>query len=488
LGKFGTKKIEEMVPYDKDLTVKQKALRINLDKRIYGSFAEIGAGQDVAAHFFKAGGASGTIAKTISAYDTVFSDAIYGPEESGRYVCEPRLMKMLHREYNLVNTRLGEKRGEKSLFFAFADTVVALNFAKTNEGHGWIGLRFQLEEGGASNDVVIHVRMHDNDSLLQQQALGIIGVNLIYGCFNYYDRPEILLQSLIDDLSRDRVEIDMVRFEGPDFARVDNRLMSLKLVSFGLTEAALFGPDGQNLLASEVCYKKNIAVIRGRFRPVTRVFEDMLDKGVKHFLADPEVSEERLLVISELTLHNLLSGNETHEIDEKDFLDRVDILCSLGQTVLISNFHEYYKLVAFLSQLTRQKIGLILGVPNLEFIFDEAHYDNLPGGILEGFATLFSRKVKLFVYPTQRDGITYHCDNFVQPEKLQSLYHYFMINNKLEDIQDADFELLSIISDEILAQIKAGTTDWERAVPPAVAQVIKEKCLFGYPCEVPRLK
>ena len=326
-----------MITYDKNLGTKQKALRINLDRRIYGSFAEIGAGQDVAANFFKAGGASGTIAKTISAYDMAFSDAIYGEEPSGRYVCEPRLVKMLNREYKLLNVRLTESASEK-MFFAFADTVAALNYQKTNDPHGWIGLRFQLRPDSEPNDVIIHVRMKDNDNILQQQALGVIGVNLVYGCFYYHEQPEILLQSLMDDLHTDRIEIDMIRFAGPDFADVDNRLMSLYLVKKGFTNAALFGPDGNVMNPSEAFYKKHILAVRGRFRPVTNVFVDMLKKGQMQFENEPDVDDDKVVVLSELTLRSLQSGDE--EINEKDFLDRVDILCSLGQTVLISNFHE----------------------------------------------------------------------------------------------------------------------------------------------------
>lgn len=469
------------MPYDKLLGTRQKALKINLDRRIYGSFAEIGAGQEVAAQFFKAGGSSGTIAKTISAYDMTFSDAIYGVEESGRYVCESRLIKMLNREYNLIHVRLDEKRGAESTFFAFANTVVALNYQKTNEGHGWIGLRYQLQPHAPYNEVVLHVRMLDNENLLQQQALGIVGVNLIYGCFYYYKLPDTLLLSLMDDLSPERIEIDMVRFSGSDFANVDNRLMSLHLVKNGFTNVALFGPEGQALQPSEALYKKNIVCIRGRFRPVTHVNLDMLDNGVKQFLQDPEVNPEKVVILSELTLHNL---QHNKEIDEKDFLDRVDILCSLGQTVMISNYQEYYKLVAHLSQITKQKIGIILGMSNLEYIFDEKHYEFLPGGILEAFATLFSRKVKLYVYPMLRpDGTVYTCHDFTLPPTQIDLYQYLIANNKLEDIRDYDQSLLHIISDHVLAMIKAGTPGWEVLVPERVAQIIKAKRLFGLPTE-----
>ncbi len=464
------------------VSTKQKSLRINLDKRVYGSFAEIGAGQDVAANFFKAGGASNTIAKTISAYDMTFSDSIYGPEESGRYVVESRLLKMLTREFNLLQTRLSEKRGEHTCFFAFADTVTTLNYQKTNESHGWMGLRFQVVPGGPTNDVIIHVRMLDNDALLQQQALGIIGVNLLYGCAYYADAPEVLLRSLMDDLSSERIEVDMVRFDGPDFGKVDNRLMSLYLVKNGFTNAALFGPDGKNLQPWEVIYKKHVAVIRGRFRPYALVHQDMLDNGVQQFLEEPDVDPARLVVLSELTLQNLQDGDD---INEKDFLDRVDVLCSLGQTVMVSNYQEYYKLVAYLSQLTRLKIGLILGIPNLEFIFDETHYSNLKGGILEAFATLFSRKVKLYVYPALKEGQIINCFRVVLPGNQRDLYNYLITNNKLEDIHNFNKKNLHIISDQVLAKIKQGEDGWEAQVPAEVARMIKEKCLFGYPCELP---
>lgn len=467
---------------EKHIGTRQKALKINLAPQIYGSFAEIGAGQDVAANFFKAGGASGTIAKTMSAYDMTFSDAIYGPETSGRYVCEPRLIKMLSREYHLLEKRLGEKRGSTTQFFAFANTVSALNFKKTNEAHGWIGLRFQLRPQGDFNDVIIHVKMHDNSNELQQQALGIIGVNLMYACFFLNESPLQLLDSLMDDIGRDRIEIDMIRVAGPDFKHVDNRLMSLYLVKKGFTDATMFGSDGTVLQPSDVLYKKHTLVLRGRFRPVTHVNLDMLQKGLNHFLADPEVDAQKVVVLAELTLHDLEASGQ---INEKDFLDRVDILCSLGQTVMISNYHEYYKLVAYLSKLTWLKQGIVLGINNLEWIFDEDHYKNLSGGILEAFATLFSRKVKLYVYPTRKlDGIVYSLDGFSLPPHIQDLYEYLFANNKLEAIRDANLSNLHIYSDNVLAMIQKGEDGWESMVPPEVVQMVKNNCLFGYPCDV----
>lgn len=469
--------------YDKNIGTKQKALHINLDKRIYGSFAEIGAGQETAAQFFKAGGASGTIAKTMSAYDMKFSDAIYGPEPSGRYVVESRLTKMISHEYELLEERLAEQRGNESLFFAFANTVVALNYQKTNEGHGWIGLRFQLTPRSAHNDVIIHVKMLDNDAILQQQALGIIGVNLIFGCFYYHQSPEVLLLSLMDDLSPDRMQIDMIRFSGPDFNHVDNRLMSLYLVKHGFTEVAMFGPDGGVLQPSEALYKKHILLLRGRLRPVTNVHIDMLHNGLKQFNAEPEVDKDKVVMLAELTLQKLRDGDL--DINEKDFLDRVDILSSMGQTVLISNYQEYHRLVAYISKLTRKKIGLIMGVPNLHYIFEEKYYENLPGGILESFSTLFSRNVKLFVYPTlDSDGNVCTCENFELESHLMPLFHYLKTNDKIEDIRDYNELNLKINTDKVLELVKCGDPLWESQVPPGVAQIIKDKCLFGFPCVV----
>lgn len=472
--------------HNKEIGTKQKALAINLDPSIYGSFAEIGAGQDVAANFFKAGASSGTIAKTMSAYDMIFSDAIYGAQKGKRYVTESRLISMLDREYGLLIERLAEQRGNTTTFFAFSDTVSALNYHKTNNGHGWMGVRFQLEPNGQFNDVILHFKLLDNDNNLQQQAVGILGVNLIYACFYYHTIPPVFLLSLMDDLSTDRIQIDMIRFEGPNFTKVDNRLMSLHLVKYGFSDAAVFGPDGNNLQPSEVLYKKHCVVIRGRFRPIINVHLDMLNTGVKQFMQEADVDKNNIVVITELTLQSLKErdADPTAEIDEKDFLDRVDILCSLGQTVLISNFHEYYKLVAYLSKITKLKMGVVLGYPNLEYIFSEEHYKDLEGGILESFATLFSRKVKLFIYPTLRNGIIWNCLRFSPPAHLVDLYRYLIANNKIEDIRHYNENNLHVETDRVLDLIKQGAAGWEEYVPAEVAAMIKDRCLFGYPCEV----
>ncbi len=460
------------------LTIKEKALQINLRRDIYGSFAEIGAGQDVAANFFKAGGASGTVAKTMSAYDMSFSDAIYGI--SDRYVCEPRLSKMLDHEYNLLLERLPHI-ADSTTFFAFADTLEALNYEKSNQPHGWVGLRFQTKPNGPFNECIIHIKMRDNDALLQQQAVGVIGVNLIFGCF-FIKEPEELLVSLVDGLVPERIGIDMFRLTGPDFEHVDNRLMSLKLVKNGLTRAAMFGSNGNVLQPSEALYKKNVLVLRGRFRPVTHVNVDMLLTARRHFKKEPDVDKSKIVVLTEITLNDLRADGE---IDDVDFLARVDIICALGQNVMISNYPEYYKLVHYLSNITRgRKIGIILGIYNLQRVFEEKYYTDLRGGVLEAFGTLFGNNVKLYVYPSlNENNEVYTLENFEVSDNLKGLFAYLIANNKLENIQGANRDYLNIISDKVLALIKEGKDGWEKQIPRQVVKAIKENCLFGYPCE-----
>ncbi len=467
-----------MIEEGKKLTTQEKALRINLSKAIYGSFAEIGAGQEVAANFFKVGGASGTIAKTMSAYDMKFSDAIYG--QGDRYVCEDRLIRMLNHEFVLLPERLPHRLRD-TRFFAFADTVEVLNFERTNQGHGWIGLRFQLRPEGPYNDCVMHVKMHDTDPLQQQLSLGIVGVNMLYACMFMHDLEQIIV-SMLDGLTTRRIEIDMFRLDGPDFKHVDNRLMALKLVKNGLTKAAMFGPDGNVMQPSEALYKKNVLVLRGRFRPVTHVNADMLLTSRRRFRAEPDVDRAKMMVITELTLSDLSPDGK---IDERDFLHRVDIICSLGQNVMISNYFEYYRLIDYLSKITKgKKIGLILGIYALQKIFEEKTYENIRGGILECFSSLFGTNVKLYIYPALRkDNSLFTLKDFEStlPDNLKSLFRFVMDNNKLEDIHDANTHNLNIISDNVLAMIRKGEQGWEKFVPHKVAEAIKEQGLFDYP-------
>jgi hypothetical protein len=461
------------------LSTQEKALRINLSKSIYGSFAEIGAGQETAANFFKVGGASGTVAKTMSAYDMKFSDAIYGQCE--RYVCEDRLIQMLDHEYALLPERL-QHRISDTRFFAFASTVESLNFERTNQGQGWIGLRFQLRPQSEPNDLVIHVKMHDTDPLQQQLALGIVGVNMLYASM-FISEPEEIMMSLMDGLTARRMEIDTFRLTGPDFRNVDNRLMALKLVKNGLTKAAMFGYDGSVLQPSEYLYKKNVLVLRGRFRPPTHVNVDMLLTSRRHFRKEPDVNRSDIVLMSELTLNDLSPDGK---IDERDFLHRAEILCSLEQNVLISNYYEYYRLVDYLSKITKgKKIGIILGIYALQKVFEEKTYENTRGGILECFSSLFGNNVKLYIYPAWRANskqlFTLKDFEAELPPNLKNLFRYLMDNNKMEDINDANVNNLHIISDNVLSMVKKGEPGWEKFVPHKVEEAIKERGLFDYP-------
>lgn len=459
-------------------SISDKALRINLNENIYGTFAEIGAGQETVRHFFRAGGSSGTIAKAMSAYDKDFSDAIYGIEYDGRYVTESRLRKMLQHEIELVEQRLKREKHPNKLFFSYANTVATIDFAKQYKGHGWIGIIFQLEPDEAYNEIIIHIRFKENDARLQQETLGKLGVNLIYGAFYKYNEPKKLLKYLYDHLDKDQLEIDTINFSGPRFAEVDNRLMSLQLVKNGMTDAVMFDPTGKNVLPAQVLYKKNILALRGSFRPVTKVNMDMYEKSLEMFLQESKVKKDNTLVIFEITLSNLRSDGE---IDEKDFLDRAELLCSLGQTVLISNFQEYYKVVEYFSDYTKERMGLAMGVNNLVDIFDEKYYRHLSGGILEAFGKLFYRDMKVYLYPMEdEDGTILTSQNLKVHPRMKELYKFFAYNGKVIDITDFDKANLKIFSREVLKMISNGNQGWEDMLPKGIAELIKRDHLFGY--------
>ncbi|MCB0635964.1 MAG: TonB-dependent receptor [Lewinella sp.] len=462
------------------LETEKKALEINIETAIYGTFAEIGAGQEVARHFFQVGAAAGTIAKTMSAYDKVYSDQIYGPEPSGRYVCESRLYKMLDHEYDLMRLRLGNERPDTN-FFVFADTVAAVNYQRTIKGDGWLGIRFQLTPDHEPNDLVLHVRMLDNDNQLQQQAIGVLGVNLIHACYRLHDRPEEMMKSLIDSL-QGRVMIDMVRLTGPDFVEVDNRLLSLWLVRHGLTEVAMFGPDGRSLHASEFLYRKNVLVVRGSFRPPTLVNMDMVKSSNQQFRNEPKVDSSRTYLLTEITLDNLCS---TGDLDEQDFLDRAELLCAMGQTVIVSNCEEHQKLIHYLADYRVQQLGIVLGVRPLLDLVTAKYYENMDGRLLAAFGELFTRNVKIYVYPAMQEGSAelMTSQNVPVPEGLKFLYRHLLDNEQIVDVEGYNADLLHIFSKQVLTMIRNGEKGWELMVPTKVSSLIKERCLFGYPSE-----
>ena len=465
------------------LSIKRKALKINLEPSVYGTFAEIGAGQEVVRAFFQVGGASGTVAKSMSAYDMAFSDSIYGEEESGRYVSESRVKKMLDHEYNLLEQRLIGEKYEHRRFFAFADTCATLNFLKNNDPHCWLGLRFQLVPRGPVNEVIVHIRLKEKDALLQQRTIGGIGVNLIYACYWYADNMDGFIESLMDNLTTDQVEIDMIRLKGDDFTSVDNRLLALMLVKKGFTSGTIFGPDKEVYQPKDILYKKNVLCLRGRFRPVTKVSEDMFHCGLESFKKQFPCEDSQLLAISELTINTL--GSDAG-FDDKDFLDRTDILCNLGHTVMVSNCQKHDKLLAYLRRCRPKNIGLVLGVMNLMDLLNEDKYEDPLGEILNYFGEIFQSNTKMFIYPykptVESDIIT--LQNFPISDSLKPLFDYLKSSGFMLDLDGYHKELLSIFSNDVIQQLKKGETGWEEYVPPLVADFIKANCLFDYPCEV----
>ncbi len=455
----------------------QKAHRINQDAERHGTFAEIGAGQEVARWFFRVGGAAATVAKSISAYDMDVSDAIYGP--SDHYVSRHRLQAMLEYEYDLLLQRLSGKRGDRTAFFVFADTVAMGSFTHGLPGHAWVGMRFQHQPQATPSEIIAHVRMFESDNVRKQEALGILGVNLIYGGIYHYRTPTELIGSLKDDLARERLEVDMIRFSGPCFSSVDNRLMSLQLVEQGFTDAAMFDANGEVVQPSEVLYDKPILIERGSFRPVTRPSLELLEKAGDQFAAELRGSDEEPAVVMEMSLRNLLSGDV---IDHADFLARVDILGALGKTVIISNYSYYYPLASYLREYTKRRIVFALGVPNLRRLFDEKYYEELDGGILESFGRLFKSGIRLFVYPCKdtENGRVITADDLEIPHKVRPLYAYLVESQRIVPIRDVDEKHLHVLPKAVLRMIQTGDQRWETMVPPPGVKLIKERMVFGY--------
>jgi hypothetical protein len=455
----------------------EKALDVNLDPRRYGTFAEIGAGQEVVRWFFRVGGGAGTIAKSMSAYDMTVSDAIYG--RASRYVCRERLQAMLDYEHDLNLDRLREVRGDTTAFFAFADTVSARNFKGSNECHGWMGIKFQAHPRDEDSQIIIHVRMLDNEAALQQEALGIVGVNLVYGAFAFHHEPEMLVNSLLDGLSTSRIEIDMIEFSGIAFRHVDNRLMSLKLVELGLSGAAMFAANGDVLQPSEFFYRKPILVERGSFRPVCNVNLDMLRCAHEKFSQLPSVQGKEVVQVMEITMRNLKAAGE---IDLRDFLARADVMSACGMPVLISDYFQYYRLAGYLSRYSKESIAITMGAASLRDLFDEQYYTGLEGGVLESFGRLFKNDLRIYCYPLldPQTGEMVTFENLEFKPELQKLYGYLVERGVISGLDNYSEDCLRIFSREVLQKIKAGDASWEIMVPAAVADVIKRRSYFDY--------
>ncbi len=482
LCNFIKKSMNIILPGDKDFesrpSVQRKSLRINLNENIYGTFVEIGAGQEVARNFYRVGAASGTIAKSMSAYDKSFSDSIYGKDEDGRYVTQSRLDKMLAYEMDLLEKRISREKYPNKFFFVYANTVATIDFVKKFKGHGWMGIKFQTNPNEDYSEIKLHLRFHQNEAKLQQESLGIMGVNLIYGAFYKHDEPLKLMKYLTDHIDDQSIEIDTINFSGPLFKDIDNRLISLELVRLGMTDAVLFDEDGTNVLPAQVLYKKNILTLRGSYRPMTKVNEEMYKKSLDAFLKEKKVKKEDTLVVFEITLSNLRS---TGDIEDSDYLDRAKLLCSMGHMVMISNFSEYYKLVQYLTSYTKKQLGLTMGVRNFIEIFDEQYYDNLKGGILEAFGNIFKNNMKIYLYPLldKEKGGVINSDNLKLEDNMKEFYKYFKVNNKIRDL-DYNDDYLKILSKDILKLIKNNETGWEDKVPKGISDMIIKNKMFGY--------
>ena len=460
---------------DAAITTRQKALALNLDATKYGTFAEIGGGQEVARWFFSVGGAAGTVAKTISAYDMAVSDGLYGPTK--RYVSRQRLGAMLEQEFAQLLDRLRGERGEKKCFFSFADTVATRSFHKAENGRGWLGIRFQAGPRDEPSEIIIHAHLLDSEPAREQEALGVLGVNLIFGAFFRRDDPAQLIASLMDELSRERVEIDMIKFSGPAFSHVDNRLMSLQLVERGFTDAAMFTAQGEVVQPSEVLYKKPILVERGSFRPATKLTLDLLERALDQFLQEPSVRGQKPVVLAEMTLRSL---SPEPDAEHEDFLARADILRALGFDVLISRFEPYYQLAEYLAGYTDGLIGLAVGLPAMRQVADEKYYTDLPGGVIESVGRLFKRSVKMYVYPTRdpATGQIQSLENVRIPAPWHHLHNLLVELGRIEPIRSFNESYLSIRTPDVLARIGAGDRSWEEMVPPAVAEIVKTEGLF----------
>lgn len=456
-----------------------KALRLNLDEKKYGTIVEIGAGQEVARQFFIAGAAAGTIAKTMSAYDMKFSDAIYGVQDDGRYVSKSRLKAMMSQEFDLVLERVSEARSKSSRYFAYAATVAAKSFNRDNECHAWCGIRIQMYPGAEPSNIKVHVRMRDDNAEAQQQALGVLGVNLIYAAYYYFENPKMIIDSLTDNIKQGRIEIDSIEFLGPYFDDLSNRAINLHLIRSWKTRAVMFNADGSIGVPAELLYKKNLLTIRGSFRPVTNLNVDMIEQGKKAFFEREGVNDENTLTIAEISLNDV-RGHD-NQVPEEDLVQRVQLLNLLGYNVMVSDYTRYFSLRAYFRQYTQMQIGIVVGMINIKQIFDEDSYRGVEGGILEGFGKLFPDNTRMYIYPElDSSGEIREFTDLKVQEHLRFLYRHLLENGFLTGIDTSDEKLFDIYSREILKKVKLGRGDWEKLVPSPVAEEIMRLGMFGF--------
>lgn len=458
------------------ITTQQKALEINLDESKYGTFVEIGAGQEVARQFFSAGAAAGTVAKTMSAYDMTISDEIYG--KASGYVSRERLQQMLSREFELLTERLASRKPRTTEFFVYAATVTARSFQQKNECHGWIGVRLQLYPGAPPSEILLHVRMLDEDNKGQSEALGVLGVNLLYGAAYHKNKPKLLIETLLDNLDGDRLEIDLIHFSGPYFEEIDNRLMNLHLVRSWCCRAVMFDATGTSVAPSSALRKKDVIVMRGSFNPPTKLHVDMNRAALEQFEAMGSGGASGILSVAEITMAELGADGK---VDDAGFLGRVDLLTRLGFNVLVSDYLRFFRLRSWIRNFTKNRLAITLGVHDLGRIFDPAYYEGLEGGILEALGKLFSDDTVVFAYPAEIEGRIVTLDSVELDESVRHLLRHLVANRSMIPIEKFNPENLPIHPKELSARIQAGRGEWEAWLPEGIAEEIVAKRLFGFP-------
>jgi hypothetical protein len=423
------------------IDIKRKALKINLNPKIYGTFAEIGAGQEVSRAFFNVGAASGTVAKTISAYDMTFSDEIYGAEESGRYVSQTRLLKMLDHEYTLLIERLKSEKHKDKTFFAFANTVTTLNYARTNDPHGWVGLRFQSEPGGLPNEIYFHVRLLDTDVQMQQRVLGMIGVNLVYAAFYYSSDPRKMIESLVDNLNVGSVEIDLISVQGPVFKEVNNLLLNLYLIVKDFSTAAIFDSDSHPRQAKDLLYKKDVMILRTKYGQKSNPNFSLFNKAADQFKLVNKVDDNNLIVMIEVLITNVLTAaQETpDDIDLEVVAKRAEEMCKTGNFVIVSNFTRKNRLAKYLDRCKPKSVGMSTNINNLKFVFNSANFgENYTGHLLSYVNDMFSRNVRLFAYPflDKKSNTVITTENMPVSPEAKPLFDFLIMNGYITDIKD----------------------------------------------------
>lgn len=431
------------------LESKRKALRINLDEAIYGTFAEIGAGQEVARNFFTAGAASGTIAKTMSAYDMVFSNAIYGTEESGRYVSGSRLNKMIRHEFDLLSERLSGPKYAGKTFFAFADTVTTINFNKTNDPHGWLGIRFQLTPDGEANDIVFHVRLLDSDTNLQQNVLGVLGVNLVYAAYYYNHDVQTMIESLVDNLSIGSVEIDLISLSGPRFKDANDRLVNLYLITKGFSGAAIFDKTGRARQSKDLLYKKDVMILRTKYGQKSTPNFDLFNRAVEQFKRSQKVNDKNIVVLIEILMTNFLDDKQEIGNEELEkFARRAEELCDTGNYVIVSDFARNHKLAQYLSRCNPKSVGISTNIANLRNIFNSRNYsENYTDELLAYISDLFSKNAKLYAYPylDKKNNQIITTRNMPVSDEAKHLFAFLIQNGYIMDIDEYDTKYVKTV-------------------------------------------